>query len=298
MTNENQNQSEPIEKYRPWVGVILSLFVSGASQFFLGNRFRGMAWFFGLFFLSMVSVWCLASPFVPGDFFAFAVWIVSLLLWIVMLVKSYRPVPRFRWFGWVLLILLALLIHQAAYHGFRTFFRAMKIPTAAMSPTLFGNRKLPDGTKISGDRVFVETYAYWFNKPQRGDVIVFGASGVWEGQREQWHLPPDESYVKRVIGVPGDVLSVKNGHLYNHGKILSEPESLVRLDFSGQQFPSQLYLKDTTGDYTIPDGHYFVVGDNITNSLDSRYYGTIFGKAIVGKVSKIYWPLQRAGKIE
>src|SRR5215467_12171616 len=101
MTNENQNQTEPIKMYRPWVGVVLSLFISGASQFLAGRKFNGLAWFLGLLILTTSCVWCLASPIVPGDFAALILWIISVIMWIVMLVKSYQPVPRFRWHGWI-----------------------------------------------------------------------------------------------------------------------------------------------------------------------------------------------------
>ncbi len=215
-----------------------------------------------------------------------------------MLVKSYQRVPRFHWFGWILLILLALLIEEIAFHGFRACFHPFKIPTASMSPTIQGNRKLLDGTRIAGDRIFTEGYAYWFAKPQRGDVVVYKVDGIPEGQRELYRLPPNEFYIKRIIGVPGDVLSIQNGHLYNHGQVLSEPVILAKLEFPDFRFPTQVYLTNPTNDYIVPDGSYFVVGDNTTNGLDSRFYGAISKKEIIGRVSKIYWPLQRVGKIQ
>ena len=298
MTNEDHSQTEPIKTYRPWVGVVLSFFISGVSQFLAGDKLAGIGWFFGLFLLSVSWIWCLASPIVPGDLLAFILCIASLVLWLVMLIKSYRPVPRLRWFGWIIFIFLILLIQTAVFRGVRALFRPFKIPTASMSPTIQGNEKLPDGAKIGGERVFVEEYAYWFAKPQRGDVIVFKAGGIAPSQRELFRIPPDEFYLKRVVGVPGDVLSIRNGHLYNHCQILSKPVTLAKLDFSDFQFPSQAYLANPTNDYKVPDGSYFVIGDNTANSLDSRFYGAVNEKEIIGQASKIYWPLNRAGKIQ
>jgi signal peptidase I len=298
MTNENQNQTEPIKMYRPWVGVLLSFFIGGAAQFLSGKKLAGFTWFGIILLLDMVAFWCLASPFVSGDFLALILWVASVILWIVMLVKSYRPVPHFRWFGWIIFILLALIIPEIVFHGIRPILRPFKIPTASMSPTIEGNMRRPDGTAISGDHIFVEGYAYWFSKPQRGDIIVFEAKGISEDQRELYRIPQDEFYIKRIVGIPGDVLSIQNRHLYNHGQILSQPTILTKLEFSDWRFPSQVYLANPTNDYIVPDGSYFVVGDNTANSLDSRFYGAIPEKSIIGRVSKIYWPLNRTGKIQ
>ena len=296
--NENLNQTEPTKTYRPWVGVVLSFFISGASQFLTGQKFNGIAWFLALLLLSVGCIWCLASRVVSGDLPAFILWIVSIVLWIVMLVKSYRPVPRFRWFGWIIFILLALLVEEAIFHGLHSFYCPFKIPTASMSPTIQGNTKRADGTTVSGDRIFVEGYAYWFAKPQRGDIVAFQAKAIPEEQREMYHMPPDEFYMKRIVGVPGDILSIQNGHLYNHGQILSEPAILAKLEFFDLRFQSQIYLTNPTNDYKVPDGSYFVIGDNTSNSLDSRFYGVVSEKGIIGRASKIYWPLNRAGKIQ
>jgi signal peptidase I len=222
MTDENQIR--PVKMYRPWVGVVLSFFMAGASQFLSGKKLIGIIWFGTILLLDAVAFWCLASPLVPGDLLAFSLWVMSIVLWIVMLVKSYRPVPRFRWFGWILFIFLTSLIAHFAARSLLTCFHPFKIPTGSMSPTIQGNTKRADGTAVSGDHIFVEGYAYWFSKPQRGDIVVFEAKGIPEDQRGLYNIPPSEFYVKRIVGVPGDILSVQNGHLYNHGQILSQPQ--------------------------------------------------------------------------
>jgi signal peptidase I len=297
MMNENQNQTEPIKMYRPWVGVLLSFFMAGASQFLSGKKLIGVIWLGMILLLDIAAFWCLASPLVPGDLLAFALWIISIFLWIVMLVKSYRPVPRFRWFGWILFIFIIFLIQEIIFQSLRTSLHPFKIPTGSMSPTIQGSTKRADGTTVSGDRIFVEGYAYWFSKPQRGDIVVFEAKGIPEDQRGQYNIPPNEFYVKRIVGVPGDILSIENGHLYNHGQVLSQPLVLAKLEFFNP-FATQAYLTNPTNSYKVPDGSYFVIGDNTVNSLDSRFYGAVPENSIIGRVSKIYWPLQRAGKVQ
>lgn len=288
MTSQDQNQAEPVKTYRPWVGVLLSLFISGAAQFFTGKKFQGIAWFLLLQLLGIGCVWSLASPIVPGNLPAFGLWIVFIVLWILMLVKSYRPVPRLHWLGWIGFVGLFLLLYEAFDFD---FVRPFKMPTGSMSPTLQGNTKRADGTTSGGDRLMVEEYAYWFGKPQRGDIVVFKTDGISS------LLPQNEFYAKRIAGVPGDMLSIQDGHLYNKGQIISEPKGLAKLNFTAPIAPP-IYLTNSLNSYKVSDGSYFVIGDNTTNSFDSRYFGTIPEKNIVGRISKIYWPLQRAGKIQ
>ncbi|HEY1718048.1 MAG TPA: signal peptidase I [Verrucomicrobiae bacterium] len=288
MTNENQNQTESNKMYRPWVGVLLSLFLSGASQFLAGKRIQGIAWFVGLPLLAIIGAWYLASPIAPGNLPGFTLLAASIVLWIVMLVKSYRPIPHLRWFGWIGFICLFLLLYEASDFD---FVRPFKMPTNSMSPTLQGNTKRADGTTIFGDKVMVEEYAYWFSRPQRGDIIVFKTDGTSS------MLPQNEFFAKRIAGIPGDVLSIQGERLYNHGQIISQPTGLADLKFI-PPIASPVYLANSSSAYKVPDGSYFVVGDNTTNSLDSRYFGVISEKNIIGRISKIYWPLQRAGKIQ
>ena len=137
----------------------------------------------------------------------------------------------------------------------------------------------------------VEEYAYWFGEPQRGDIIVFKTDGISS------MVPQNEFYAKRIVGIPSDVLSIQNGHLYNHGQILSGPAGLAKLEFVAL-IANPIYLTNSLDTYKISDGSYFVIGDNTTNSFDSRYFGPIPGKNIIGRISKIYWPFDRAGKIQ
>lgn len=262
--------------YQPWVGIVLSLFISGSSQFLAGKRIQGIVWFVALPLLAIASGWCLASPLVSGDLLGFILLAASTVLWIVMLVKSHQSLPRLHWSGWVCFILLFLLF--VTFNP--RFVRPFMMPTSSMSPTI-----------QKGDRVMVEEYAYWFGEPQRGDIIVFKTDGISS------MVPQNEFYAKRIVGIPSDVLSIQNGHLYNHGQILSGPAGLAKLEFVAL-IANPIYLTNSLDTYKISDGSYFVIGDNTTNSFDSRYFGPIPGKNIIGRISKIYWPFDRAGKIQ
>ncbi len=298
MAGNNENQNAAVKTYRPWVGMVLSFFIAGTAQFFAGRRFVGIGWLASILFLKFIGFVSLANPLVPGDLPAFVLFAAAFVLWIIMLFQSYQPVPKLRWMGWSAFIILFLVLSEVVFLGMKVFIQPFQMPTASMSPTILGNRKGPDGRVVVGDRIIGEKYIYWFHQPQRGDIVVFKTKGISEDKRQLYSIPADEFYIKRIAGVPGDVISIQKGHLYNRGQIVSQPPALAKLEFPSRPFGSQIYLTDATDQFAVPDGVYFVIGDNTTNSLDSRYWATIPGKYIIGRVSKIYWPLNRAGKVE
>src|ERR1700733_12315365 len=115
MTDLNPSQSEPPKMYRPWVGLVLSLFITGSSQFLSGKRLIGITWLLGILLLKFSAYFCLASPFFPGDNFAFALFIVALVAWIAMLVQSCKPIPRFGWPRWLLFIFLFFFLDVGSF---------------------------------------------------------------------------------------------------------------------------------------------------------------------------------------
>jgi signal peptidase I len=167
---------------------------------------------------------------------------------------------------WVAVIVGALVVALVV----KTFlFQAFYIPSGSMEPTL-----------EKGDRVLVNKLSYDLHDVNRGDVIVF-------------ELDPDEvgadgikDLIKRVVGLPGDVIETRDGVVYVDDQPLDEP-----------------YLADgtTTGSpsdgqnpgierQTVPDGHVYVLGDNRSNSADSRYRGPIPIESIVGRAFVLVWP--------
>lgn len=156
----------------------------------------------------------------------------------------------------VIAILLAVLI--------KTFVvQAFKIPSASMEATL-----------MPGDRVVVNKLSYRMHEVNRGDVVVFS-------RPPRAPSGPDDpkQLIKRVIGLPGDTVSAREGQVYVNGKKLVEP-----------------YLAEGTPTYdmdnplTVPEGQLWVMGDNRTNSGDSRVFGPIDKTSIVGRAFFIIWP--------
>jgi signal peptidase I len=278
------------QTYRPWVSLVLSLFVTGLGQFLSGERTAGLKWFFGILCLQLLMAWALASSSVPGVHFGFAIGLVAFACWVWMLVKSWKRISRLSFLGWLVVIGASAVIYFMSPIFVRTLFQPFKVPTGGMEPAIRGAKRLPDGSTVEGDHVFVEKYAYWFSEPKRGDIIVFRTSDV------SAELPPGEFFVKRVAGVAGDALSVKQGRLHVGDTPVSEPPSLKSLSFPFMRNGKHLVAEGDT--YQVPTKSFFVVGDNTTNSFDSRFFGPVPRHAIIGRVSKAYWPWNRAGDLE
>jgi signal peptidase I len=139
--------------------------------------------------------------------------------------------------------------------------QAFYIPSGSMEPTLMVN-----------DRILVAKFLYRIEPVQRGDVIVF-----------RYPLNPQRDFVKRVIGLPGDHVQLKEGVVYVDGRRVSEKGYTIKPDFANY------------GPVTVPLHEYFVLGDNRNNSEDSRFFGYVPRANVIGKALFIYWPPQRIG---
>ena len=153
--------------------------------------------------------------------------------------------------------------------------------------------RIPSGSMLDtlrpGDRVLVNRAVYHLRDPQRGDVIVF-----------RYPQDPDIVFIKRVVGVPGDLLQVRGGHLYVNDRRVAEPyvhrtggrvdPTVAQAAIAGSTLHDPWSLAEP---YRVPAGNYFVMGDNRTDSDDSRDWGTVPRTAIVGEGLATYWPLSR-----
>lgn len=149
--------------------------------------------------------------------------------------------------------------------------------------------------------LLTEKVTYYIKDPKRGDVVVFtppnasnSVQNISCGSTVAADSAPEatDEYIKRVIALPGEVISIKEGKVYVNRKLLKED-----------------YLADTlitnTGaflcegiEYTVPEGKYIVMGDNRPNSSDSRYWGPITKKEMSGRSWVIYWPLNLVGVVK
>jgi signal peptidase I len=167
-----------------------------------------------------------------------------------------------RWiFEWLAVLMVAVgLAFAVRAFVLQTYF----IPTPSMEPTL-----------LIGDRILVDKLSYHLHAVERGDVVVFGTPP------QDVSDPSIKNLVKRIIGLPGETISSSEGRVYIDGKPLSEPwlsPGTVTTAIVAQK---------------IPPNEYFVMGDNRSDSQDSRFFGPIPRSLIVGKVVFGIWPLSR-----
>lgn len=134
----------------------------------------------------------------------------------------------------------------------------------------------PDGEFLLTDKL-----SYRFGQPKRGDIIVFEAP-VAQG----------EEYIKRIIGLPGEKVSIKEGNVYINGKRLEESYLRSTVYTQGGTF-----LADNQ-DYTVKAGEFFVMGDNRIASSDSRSWGAVRKEKITGRAWIIYWPPEKTGIVK
>lgn len=133
------------------------------------------------------------------------------------------------------------------------------------------------------DRMIVNKIKYKFTEPNRFDIVVF-------------HAPDQRDFIKRVIGLPGEHVAVRDNILYVNGEELAQPfmENMEDAEITYPIITSDFTLESLKGNYEkIPEGYVLVLGDNRTNSTDSRHIGLISMDEIVGKTNTVYWPMKR-----
>jgi signal peptidase I len=143
-------------------------------------------------------------------------------------------------------------------------YQPVKVEGTSMMPTLTDN-----------ERIFINKFTYHFGLGdiRRGDMVVF------------W-FDKDKSYIKRVIGIPGDLIKIEGGLVYVNSQPLDEP-------YVPEEYRDRVSYEPTR----VPPGHYFVLGDHRSSSSDSRAWGFVARQAIYGQAVFIYWPLKAMGPI-
>ncbi|MBA3017385.1 MAG: signal peptidase I [Proteobacteria bacterium] len=169
----------------------------------------------------------------------------------------------------ILAILLALFI--------RTFIvQAFKIPSGSMKQTLqIGDHILVNKFIYGVKLPYFNTTIIPYKKPQREDIIVF-----------KFRQEPEKDFIKRTIGVPGDVIEILNKEVYVNKKRM-EQDYAVYTDL--HIIPKAMQPRDNFGPVTVPEDSIFVMGDNRDHSYDSRFWGFVDLKDVKGKAIIIYW---------
>ncbi len=162
------------------------------------------------------------------------------------------------------------LLHDVSITVLFCFFivtfvaQPVRVQGASMQPRIEDN-----------ERILVNKFIYRFQGVERGDVVVF-----------YYPRDPSVSYIKRVIGLPGDRVEVRSGQVQVNGIPIEEPYLLP-------EFRDHYDMPETT----VERGHYFVMGDHRTSSMDSRSFGSVPEKYIYGKASFCVWPIAKTGRV-
>jgi signal peptidase I len=178
------------------------------------------------------------------------------------------------WALTITLAVIALLAFQAEVA------KPYRIPSPSMEPTLHCAKPVSGCRSRVADRVIANRLVYGLHEPRRGDIVVFKAPA-----RVKAACNADGTFIKRIVGLPGEKLSMRNGSVLIDGIPLVEP------------YLQEAYRGRESGDWArIAGGSYFVLGDNRTMSCDSRRWGLVRRDDIIGRADVIYWPPNRAGE--
>jgi signal peptidase I len=195
------------------------------------------------------------------------------------------PLPRVRlvaaWRGNKLIIplgIIALLLLALPFVlRIVGLIHPFNVPSGAMAPAI-----------CAGDQVMMEGISYLVRHPRRGDIVVFKTDGIAA-------FSPPTILVERIAGEPGEHVNISDGKLYvndAHAALNNEKGEITYF------FPRFSEKYPGKSEVTVPDGHYFMLGDNSMNSYDSRFWGCVPRKNIIGRISFCYWPVQRMRNVK
>ncbi len=259
---------------RPVLALIANLFLPPLGHFYVGAARRGL-----LLWLAVEGAGAAAMQAalrLPG--LAALVFPVGLLVLLALATilpidgfilararrSGYRLRPYNRWYVYVAIAIVVLVTGGVTREWLRSGVRAYRVPSESMVPTL-----------LVGDFVLVQEAPYARQDPRRADVVVV-----------PYPKDPAKKFVKRVIGLPNEVIEVRNKQVLVDGAALEEPYA-VHIDPSTHPLGSD--ARDFFGPYRIGPREVFVMGDNRDNSNDSRSWGTVPERAVEGKVVMIYF---------
>ncbi|GMQ79768.1 MAG: signal peptidase I [Thermodesulfobacteriota bacterium] len=171
----------------------------------------------------------------------------------------------------------AILVAVVLALFIRTFvIQAFKIPSGSMKQTLLVGDHILVNKFIYGVKVpFLQTTIVPITNPKHGDIVVF-----------KFPEDPSKDFIKRVIGVAGDVIEVRDKQIYVNSKLLNHDFGIHTDSYI---FPSSVQPRDNFGPVVVPEKSLFVMGDNRDQSYDSRFWGFVDMKAVKGKALIIYW---------
>lgn len=258
---------------KPWLAALLTFFTIGIGHVYCGMALRGIILFLiGVFFFGVFLSFSLLFPPV-GPILGI---IIGLLFGIYCVIDAYKIAKESnsqytlknynRWYVYLLCWLIgSVAIGNLVQMSIKAnVVEAFKIPSGAMLNTL-----------QIGDRIICNKLAYKTSETKRGDVVIF-----------PFPKDPAVKYVERVIGLPGELIEIKNKKVFINGNLLNEPYAI---NTTSTILSAETSPRDNVDPIEIPENQLFLMGDNRDNSYDSRFWGFVNKSEIKGKVIYAYW---------
>lgn len=259
---------------KPWLAGLLTFLTIGLGHLYAGMAKRGVVLFLSqgillAIFLPLILLAPTLIILVISISCGFAYFLYCLLDAIKIAKENkfdYQLKKYNKWYLYLAYwVAAALVIQPIVEISIKiNIIQAYKIPSGAMIPTL-----------LIGDHILVDKFIYKKNEPQRGDIIIF-----------PYPVNPSQAFVKRLIGLEGDKIEIRDKQLYINDEKYEE-DYIVNLDPT--ILPASIAPRDNLGPIIVPEGKFFVMGDNRDNSYDSRFWKFVEKSTVQGKVKSIYW---------
>ena len=276
---------------RPWLAGLFSFLVPGLGQVYNGELKKGIIFFA----VSYAILLCSSLGGLQLSFLGLIILILIALGWqifiIVDAIRTAKEIPVIqlrkyhKWYIYLLIILVVSILDPALTI---LSIQSYSMSSGSMEPTLLaGDYVITNSSKYGIINPLTKQPIIFRGKPQRGDVVVFT-------------YPPDpsKSYLKRVVGLPGDRLQIVDKRLYLNGQLSEFPVPRDNLEASGPVYRDWQITstpRDNFGPVQVPDDAYFVMGDNRDNSYDSRFWGFVPRANLRGQALYIYFSKEPQG---
>ena len=286
------------QKRKWWLAILLGLPFPGLGQIYNGQLKKGIMFYVlysgGVFLSILIILGGLAiAPLNLGIAMLCFLVIYFYIAWDAFKTarKSIRDFQRKRcnhWLVYLVAIVVILFVSEIVIRPFlRTcVLKTFRIPSMAMADTL-----------LSGDYIFASMSAYGIRIPFVGDRVI-GVDRPDIGDLVIFKFPkdPKRAFIKRCIAIEGQIVKIENKAVYVDGKRFEDAEGVKNKDL--KLLDRQNSPRDNFGPYTVPDGHFFVLGDNRDDSYDSRFWGAVPIENLLGKAIQIYFSEdEESGKI-
>jgi signal peptidase I len=260
------------KRRRPVLAAVANLLFAPLGHFYVGRPRRGLGIYVAFLFGGAAVAFGLAA--VSWELAVACALLVAIAGQLAICADAFRlarhagdrfePGPLNRWYVYAAVIVATVVAGESVQAFIRNeIVQAFVFPTGSMQATL-----------LPGDHVLVDKSAYRSASPQRHDVVVF-----------EYPEDADKDYVKRIVGLPGETIELKDGVVFINGETVLEPFAVLNTSWSASRGRNY-------GPFVIPERAYFVMGDNRDHSHDSRHWGPVDVEKIYGRVRTIYWSWQ------